>query len=104
MVTLGESTADSVAPSLRLGGGNARLGNSDLDAFGEEGNIDSEVCYEDPLIYPLPDLALGGAECEIGEGVCKYSVSVLGTYFYIVKQRLGTRIQSLRYYTMSCGT
>ena len=24
------------------------------------------------LIYPLPNLALGPTECEIGEGVCKY--------------------------------
>ena len=72
--------------------GGYALGNSDLDACGEHGNIDSEVCDEDPLIYPLPNLTLGVTECEIWEGVCKYSFSVLGTYFYIVKQRMGTRI------------
>ena len=117
-------------------GGGYALGNSDLDACGEHGNIDSEVCYEDPLIYPLPNSALGmrrvlylgggisgvlspnhaqtprytpsqivhsaHAECTIWEGVCKYSFSVLGTYFYIVKQRMGTRI--LRYYSMLSGT
>ena len=55
-------------PSLRFGGGYA-LGNSDLDACGEHGNIDSEVCYEDPLIYPLPNRGLGQAECSIWEGV-----------------------------------
>jgi len=39
--------------------GGYAFGNSDLDACGEHGNIDSEVCYEDPLIYPLPNSALG---------------------------------------------
>ena len=97
----GEFEADSVEMSQLLGGGHA-LGNSDLDACGEHGNIDSEVCYEDPLIYPLPNLALCMSEAEIWEGVCKYSFSVLGTYFYIVKQRRGTRI--LRYYSMLSGT
>jgi hypothetical protein len=51
-----------------MGGGYA-LGNSDLDACGEHGNIDSEVCYEDPLIYPLPNRGLGHVECPIWEGV-----------------------------------
>ena len=56
-------------PESAIGGGYARLGNSDLDAFGEEGNIDSEVCYEDPLIYPLPNFGLGHSESSIWEGV-----------------------------------
>ena len=38
-----------------------------MDAGGEHGNIDSEVCYEDPLIYPLPNLELGHVEFEIWE-------------------------------------
>ena len=52
-VTLGEFIADSVAASLRSGGGYA-LGNSDLDAGGQHGNIDSEFCYETPDVIPPP--------------------------------------------------
>ena len=39
-------------------GGVYALGNCDLDAGGEHGNIDLEVCYEEPLIYPPPNRAL----------------------------------------------
>ena len=39
---LGHFIGHSVEPSQLWGGGNA-LGNSDLDARGEHGNIDSEV-------------------------------------------------------------
>ena len=130
---------DDSAETSQLWGGGYALGNSDLDACGEHGNIDSEVCYEDPLIYPLPNSGLAHVECTIWEGVYqgvliilspnraqtpRYTpsqivgslmqsalfgrgyanivFSVLGTYFYIVKQRMGTRI--LRYYSMLSGT
>ena len=53
----------------QLWGRGYALGDSDLDAFGEHGNIDLEVCYEDPLIYPLPNSALAHVECTIGGGV-----------------------------------